>query len=585
MADDREVARAGLASAFAPPVPVVHVSDGRAPAPAAGGQASFRPLSSSVDVGFFAWEIATGEVICDPVTYRMHGMAEQQVGTMDAFLARVPEEDLAQVRAEMARMTAACGDYQLEYRVRGADGSLRSMQARGRVAPGADGQPARMMGLVIDTTAERARRDAEDRHLRELADRARRTRDFTVALTSAVTVDAVIRAARDNLHVCGADSFVVVAQADGRLTPVASHGFGEKCLELLTSLESPGSSPVSAAIHWRVPVYVESPEALAADYPRLAEAASHCPQRAWVALPAFDSAGNVGACMFGFPARHAFPVEERALLYTLSGLLAQSLERARMLEAYRAIARELQDGMLPRQMANAAGLSVATRYRAATSGIEIGGDFYDAVQLSGSQVALVIGDVQGHNLIAASLMGRLRTAVHAYAREGHGAAEVMARANRWLATLEADPDRSLFATCCIASVDPAAGRIAVCRAGHPPPVLIEPGRQPRAIRCEAGLPLGVDAGASYRATDVRVPPGSVLALVTDGLLEAEAGDEHNLGHLLQVLGQGPADDLEALAATVLSQTPRPARHSDDVALLLARIGPPAGGAAASTAKG
>ena len=86
------------------------------------------------------------------------------------------------------------------------------------------------------------------------------------------------------------------------------------------------------------------------------------------------------------------------------------------------LARDLQRGLLPRGPLVAPGVTIAARYQPVTSGLEIGGDFYDAIELTDGRVALVIGDVQGHNPIAASLMGRLRMVVHAYAREGHGPA-------------------------------------------------------------------------------------------------------------------------------------------------------------------
>ena len=140
-----------------------------------------------------------------------------------------------------------------------------------------------------------------------------------------------------------------------------------------------------------------------------------------------------------------------------------------MHEAQHALATELQRVMLPRGLLTATGMTIATRYQAATSGIEIGGDFYDVMDCADDRTALVIGDVQGHNLVAASLMGRLRTAVHAYTREGHGPAEVMTRANRWLCDLNTDPDRLLFATCCFLVVDPVTGTVTLSRAGHPPP--------------------------------------------------------------------------------------------------------------------
>jgi len=182
--------------------------------------------------------------------------------------------------------------------------------------------------------------------------------------------------------------------------------------------------------------------------------------------------------------------------------------------------------------------------------------------------------VQGHNLLAASLMGRLRTAVHAYTREGHGPAQVMARANRWLFDLNAntDPDTALFATCCFLVVDPPTGTLTLSRAGHPPPMLLAPGKkEPRVLDCEAGLPLGIDPAAEYSTIQVQADAGSLLVLTTDGLLESDAGDDFNLSRLLDVLRISPTGDLDELANDLLNSVQRSRRHGDDVALLLARL--------------
>ncbi|HUJ07604.1 MAG TPA: SpoIIE family protein phosphatase [Streptosporangiaceae bacterium] len=536
-----------------------------------GARIGFHPKSISVDAGFFTWDIPSDEVVCDPIIHRMHGLPDDVPTTMDTFLSKVPRDELGQVRQAMAGMLAASGTYQLEYRIEAPDGALRSMEARGRIIAGPDGQPARMMGLVMDTTALRAKNEAEKRRLRELADRARRMRDFTAALASAVTVSAIVEAAEVGLRAYGADSMILVEARDGRLAVAVSCGLDDEVVEALCGLNSPRPAVISAAIQWGSPVYVSSPQILAEDYPHLAGALRNATQQAWVALPVHDSGGQVGACLFGFPRPQEFPPDERAQLFAASGLLAMSLQRARMYEVQRALAAELQHGMLPRGKLTAPGLTIATRYLAATSGIEIGGDFYDVVHLNDGRVALVIGDVEGHNLLAASLMGRLRTTVHAYAREGHSPAEVMTRANHWLVELNSDPDHALFATCCLIVVDPATRELAMCRAGHPPALLVTPGIRPRLLDCDAGLPLGVDVGAAYTTSRLRVAPGSLLVLTTDGLLETEAGDEYSLSALIGILRLGVPDDLEVLADDLLSNPRRKTRHSDDAALLLARL--------------
>jgi serine phosphatase RsbU (regulator of sigma subunit) len=536
------------------------------------GRPAFHPNSTIVEAGFFTWDIDTGEVQCDPVTYRMHGLPEDPSATLETFLSRVPESDLPQLQEARDRMLASSGTYQLEYRIVAADGSLRTMEARGRVMPAADGRPAQMMGVVVDTTATRAKRDAEQRRLREVADRARRMHEFTAALASAITVGAIIDAATAGISAYGANSLILVAERDGQLKVAASIGLDDDSVDALSGLTSRLPAPISVAIQWSAPVYIGSPTILAEDFPHLADRLQDCAAKAWVALPVRDSRGQVGACLFGFAEAHEFPAEEKAQLFAASALLALSLERARRHEFQGALAAELQRGVLPRGQLSASGLTIATRYQAATSGVEIGGDFYDVVQLADGRVALVIGDVEGHNLIAASLMGRLRTTVHAYAREGHGPAEVMARANQWLAELNIqNPDLALFATCCFVVVNPATRELAICRAGHPPALVMPPGGRPKVLDCEAGLPLGIDQDAEYSTTQMPVQAGSVLVLTTDGLMVADSSDEHNLSSLLAVLRLGSTDDIEVLADDLLSLPRRQTRHGDDVALLLARV--------------
>ena len=550
------------------------------------GSSAFRPNSTSVDAGFFTWDITTGEVMCDPATFEMHGLPPDAPATLDAFLAKVPESDLPQLLEAMEAMTAASGTYQIEYRVMSADGSLRTMEARGRILPDDDGRPAQMMGLVVDTTTIRAKQDAEQRRLRDVADRARQMHAFTAALASALTVNAIVAAAQAGISAFGADSLILVAERDGQLKVEAAYGLSDDIVDALSGLRSFRPAPISVAIQFAAPVYISSPEIFAEDFPHLVSRLGTSTTQAWVALPVRDSRGQVGACLFGFPEAHEFPAEEKAQLFAASALLALSLERARMHEFQGALAAELQRGVLPRGQLSAMGLTIATRYSPATSGVEIGGDFYDVVQLVDGRVALVIGDVEGHNLIAASLMGRLRTTVHAYAREGHGPAEVMARANQWLVDLNAnDPNLALFATCCFVVVNPATRELAICRAGHPPALVVPPGARPKVLDCDAGLPLGVDADTEYATSQTTVEPGSILVLTTDGLMVADSSDEHSLSSLIAVLPFGSADDLEVLADDLLSLPRRQTRHGDDVALLLARVEPGTGNGAAPAGPG
>ena len=482
----------------------------------------------------------------------------------------MPEEDRPGVVAAMRQMMHSCGTYQVDYRVIGLDGSVRTMEARGRVLPGPDGRPARVTAFVMDTTTIWASREAERRRLHEGAERTSLTQKFTAALASAVTVEAITAAARDGLASYGANSLVIVTGHEGDCAAVTSYGFSPDAARLLADPEPSPGSPVAHAIEGAAAAFFRSPEDLLRSYPHLAPAVAGSAQRAWAAVPVPDAKGRLGACLMGFAEPREFGNEERALLVTASGLLAQSLQSARMYESEHALARDLQHGLLPRGPLLVPGVSIAARYQPVTSGLEIGGDFYDAIELPGGRVALVIGDVQGHNPIAASLMGRLSMVVHAYAREGHGPAAVMTRANEWLTELNTDPDMALFATCCFVVIDPASGQLEMCRAGHPAPVLLSPGAAPMLLDQGDDLLLGVDPAEKYTTVTIPLPAGSTLLLATDGLLEDDGSDpDGNVHALLQVFQDGAGDELETLADRLLA-SPRLTRHGDDIALMVAR---------------
>ncbi|MFJ5728218.1 PP2C family protein-serine/threonine phosphatase [Streptomyces paradoxus] len=535
---------------------------------------AFQASASIVQAGFFCWEIATGEVSCDPLTLALHGMPESGPSDISSFLAAVHESDLADVRDALGLIAESCGNYQIEYRVTAGHGRHRSLEARGRVLPGADGLPARMVGVVMDTTAVHERHEAERRRLHERATRERWMRELTAALAAAVTVKDIMAAAQAGLRTFGADALAVITPEGDRLTVVASCADDAQGEDSLRVLDAMARTLVEESLARRAPVLIGSADALITGYPHLAPLAQPV-QQAWAALPLTDSRGRISSCLVSFPEPQEFLHEERALLVAAMGLLAQSLERAGMYESEHALATELQRGMLPRGPLTVPGVTIAARYQAATSGMWIGGDWYDAISLPDGGVALVIGDVQGHSVHAASLMGRLRTAVHAYANEGHPPAAVLERTNRLLTELNSDPDTALFATCCYMALYPSDGTLLVCRAGHPPPALITPRRPPRLLEVSGGLPLGIDREQRYPTTRLRITPGSVLALTTDGLLEAVNKDiDQGTERFLQGLRGAPTADLEIVVDDLLASTRKAHGLGDDVALLLARLNRP-----------
>ncbi|NED33273.1 ATP-binding SpoIIE family protein phosphatase, partial [Streptomyces sp. SID8499] len=280
-------------------------------------------------------------------------------------------------------------------------------------------------------------------------------------------------------------------------------------------------------------------------------------------LPLPAGGRMAGACLIGWDAPHDFGPDERALLTASAGLAGQALMRAHAFDAEHELVATLQRTLLPRRLPRLPGAEAVARYLPATAGLEVGGDWYDVIPLPDNHVALVIGDVQGHSAGAATLMGQMRTALRAYAVEGHPPDVVVSHANRLLLDMETD----LFATCAYVDVDMEAGTAWCVRAGHLPPVLRHPDGGTEIVPAEGGPPLGVQSEADFPMTPIRLQSGTVLALATDGLVESPDADiDVGIDRLARGLAGADPGHLGLVADALLTG----ARRDDDIALLLMR---------------
>jgi anti-sigma regulatory factor (Ser/Thr protein kinase) len=271
----------------------------------------------------------------------------------------------------------------------------------------------------------------------------------------------------------------------------------------------------------------------------------------------------VGACLIGWDTPHDFGPDERALLTAAAGLAGQALMRARAFDAEHELVGMLQRQLLPRRLPRLPGAIAVARYLPSTAGLELGGDWYDVIPLPDNHVALVIGDVQGHSAGAATLMGQLRTALRAYAVEGHPPDVVVSHANRLLMDMETD----LFATCCYVDVDLEQGSAWCVRAGHLPPVLRHPDGSTEIAEAEGGPPLGVVRQSDFPMSPLRLRRGTLVALTTDGLVESPESDiDEGMERFAGQLSAADPTPLGPVADALLGKAPR----SDDVALLLMR---------------
>jgi anti-sigma regulatory factor (Ser/Thr protein kinase) len=206
---------------------------------------------------------------------------------------------------------------------------------------------------------------------------------------------------------------------------------------------------------------------------------------------------------------------------------------------------------------------VAARYLPAASEAEVGGDWYDVIPIAGGAVGLVMGDVAGKGLAGASMVGRLRSALRAYALEGHDGSRVVERLNRLLWT---EAEESQMATMLIVIVDPAAGTVRWVNAGHPPPLVVSRG-EVRFLAGEASVPLGVLPFPTYREATARLDPGDNLLLYTDGLVERPGEHlDRGLEGLAEAVRTAP-DDPSGLLDHLLATLVPSAGAADDVALL------------------
>lgn len=236
-------------------------------------------------------------------------------------------------------------------------------------------------------------------------------------------------------------------------------------------------------------------------------------------------------------------------------------------EQVRETALTLQRSLLPSSTPSTEALEVAVRYDAGVADTDVGGDWYDVIPLGGGRTAIVIGDVMGRGVHAAAVMGQLRTAVRTCARLDLRPVEVLELLDGLVGDLDG-ADEGSIATCVYAVFDPHTRELLLASAGHLPPVLRTAAGEAHRLELEVSPPLGIGHAASQ--SRIRLEPGYVLALYTDGLVEVHGSDiDAGLDALCRVLAAGP-EDLEELADSVLHKLSTD-DADDDVALVLVRV--------------
>jgi anti-sigma regulatory factor (Ser/Thr protein kinase)/putative methionine-R-sulfoxide reductase with GAF domain len=237
--------------------------------------------------------------------------------------------------------------------------------------------------------------------------------------------------------------------------------------------------------------------------------------RSLLGVPLIVEGDLIGVLHVGSLKPRTFGMRDLAVLQVAAARAAPGIERARLYSALQEehrVAIALQRSLLPTRLVEVPGVSTAARYLPAA--YEVGGDWYDVFELPGGRLGAAIGDVVGHGLRAAALMGRLRTALHGYALEGHGPSRTLELLDRYV---HAVPD-SAMATAAYAVFDPESGDLVIANAGHLPPVIVGRGTA-RALELAPGSPLGAFPYGKFDEHEARLDAGEMLVFYTDGLIE------------------------------------------------------------------
>ncbi|MCX5366504.1 SpoIIE family protein phosphatase [Streptomyces sp. NBC_00124] len=293
------------------------------------------------------------------------------------------------------------------------------------------------------------------------------------------------------------------------------------------------------------------------------------PERPLLCVPLPTRRAPLGVLTLAPPGERWDP-DDAVMLIEFARRASIAIDNARRFERNRDIAETLQRALLT-DLPTTPALRLAARYLPATHGLNIGGDWYDAFRQPDGSLVAVIGDVTGHGLHAAVMMSQLRTALRAYAVDGSSPGTLLTRLHTFLHHLQPD----LYATAVIARFHPDEPTLTWAAAGHPPPVLRTPDGQVHTLDAKPGAMLGIPLNQQIEDHTVHLPPGSTLALYTDGLVERRAqGIDPGIARLADALAAfGPAEleDLDGSADRVLDPLLSDSERDDDVCLLLCHV--------------
>ena len=461
-----------------------------------------------------------------------------------------PDDREEEARGRARLLSGAVPTFETELGLLCADGTVVPCCLSASVAGGADAGPEVVIVQVQDLSERRrAQAEREQRLLEQAAREHAEQMSERSALVQRITDVALSTLSFDDLV-----GELLHRTADALTCDTAAITLRDADGHNATVYQVAGAVDASVQTHrWKVPADGEA-------HPLGDAVTSHA------SVPLVVEGRAIGMVHVGTLFARTFTDDDLSLLGLAADRAGLAIERAQVFEREHRIAQRLQQSLLPDELPQMPGLVAAARYQPAGAGSQVGGDWYDVLLQPDGNLLLVIGDVAGRGIEAAATMGQLRSALRAYAFDGHGPAAILERLNAFQGGLDIDG----MATVALVSVSPTAGELRYASAGHPPALLVVDGAAQR-LEDAGGIPLGVLDEAGYREISAPVVPGSTLVLYTDGLVESR--DEHldrGLERLEAAVLEGP-DDLDELCAAVFERTLAEPLVDDDVTLLVLRM--------------
>lgn len=403
-------------------------------------------------------------------------------------------------------------------------------------------------------------REGSDLAAVQLESLQRLTAAFSTSVTAEQITEELVRHATETV---GARPWIVVVDESNRgLDTAAAEGYDSEVVAAHQHFSLDAPLPLAEVARTGQPLWYPDAQEGFARWPLFREIT---PAAASIALVPLDggnrSLGAIGLC---FPGGRALSATDRNYLLALGRLGGQALRRARLYDSEHAIATALQRALLP-ELPDLATADVCARYHPANAGAQVGGDWYDVIDLPDGRVGVAVGDVAGHNIEAAAVMGQMRATLRALALSDEDPGKVMTR----LDAMAGDFPGAVMTTLFYGVWDPA-GTLDYVSAGHMPPVVKAPSGEVRMLYDTLpSVPLGAYQDTTYLTASAELKPGEILVAYTDGLIERRTEPiDVGIARLTQAVQSTLYEDLDGVCDDIRTRLHAPGQEDDTVLLAL-----------------